>query len=185
MSDHATRPDADRATTPVVGVVILVALAVLLGASVSTGAFGVASRLSQPAPTVAHSTATFETGPSTGCGDNQVRVVHDGGDPVPVADLALVVRVPASDARARLVEFPLAGTQLQDENVVDDDRNLVYDNCVGGVLADGGQEWVAGTALAIELNAGGETIAPGERIAVTVVHTPSKSTIVETRVTAT
>lgn len=177
-------PRDERATTAVVGVVLLVGLTVSLSAVVlgTATTFGPAT---DPAPEVAHSTATFETGPSVGCGDNVVRIVHEGGDAVSPERIAIVVRLPASEASARLRALPVSGTQLTDENVVDDDHNVVYDNCVGGVIDDGGEPWVAGRALVFELNAGGGTISPGDTIEVTVVHEPTGATLVEAEVVAT
>lgn len=175
----------DRATTAVVGVVLLVGLTVALFAVVGGTVGGVDLASIAPAPSVSHSTATFETGPSAGCGENVVRIVHEGGDPIAPAAIALVVNLPARDASARIRGVPVAGTQLQDRHLVDDDHNLVYDNCVGGVLADGGRRWVAGTAIAVQLNAGGGTIQPGDPIEVTVVHEPTGSVVVETTLSAT
>jgi FlaG/FlaF family flagellin (archaellin) len=184
VSGAKQSPRRERASTAVVGVVLLVGLTVSLSAVV----LGTATTFGQtvgPAPEVSHSTATFETGPSVGCGDNVVRIVHEGGDAVSPEHIAILVRLPAREANARLRALPVSGTQLRDEHVVDDDHNVVYDNCVGGVVADGGEPWVAGRALAFELNAGGGTISPGDTIDVTVVHEPTGASVVETEVIAT
>ncbi|MFC7019602.1 MULTISPECIES: type IV pilin [Haloarcula] len=177
-------PD-DRATTAVVGVVLLVGLTVALVAVVGGAVGGLDVGALAPGPSVSHSTATFQTGPSAGCGENAVRVVHEGGDPIAPAAISLVVSLPARGASARIRGVPVAGTQLQDRHVVDDDHNIVYDNCVGGVIADGGRRWVAGTAIAVQLNGGGGTIAPGDPIEVAVVHEPTGNVVVEATLSAT
>ena len=177
-------PD-DRATTAVVGVVLLVGLTVALVAVVGGTVGGLDVGTLTPAPSVSHSTATFETGPSAGCGENVVRIVHEGGDPVAPAAIELVVSLPARGASARVRGVPVAGTQLRDRHLVDDDHNIVYDNCVGGVIADGGRRWAAGTAIAVQLNSGGGTIAPGDPIEVAVVHEPTGSVVVEATLSAT
>lgn len=168
--------------TPVVGVVLSVGITVLLAAVVGSVALG--TEIAAPAPAVSHSTATFETGPSVGCTDNVVRLVHEGGQPVPPDELAVVVRLPEIGATARLVALPIAGTQLRSDNVVGDTHNVVYDNCVDGVIANGGSAWTAGTVIKFELNAGGGTVESGDRIVVTVVHEPTGSVLVDTVVRA-
>jgi cytochrome c biogenesis protein CcdA len=145
----------------VVGVVLSVGIAVLLATVVGSVALG--TDLPDPAPAVSHSTATFEIGPSVGCTDNVVRLVHEGGEPVPPDELAVVVRLPEIGATARLVALPVAGTQLGSANVIGDTQNIVYDNCADGVIANGGSTWTAGTAIKFELNAGGGTVEPDDR----------------------
>jgi FlaG/FlaF family flagellin (archaellin) len=184
VPDTARQGSSQRATTAVVGVVLLAGLTVALVAVVAGAVGGIDTGRLTPTPSVAHSTATFETGPSVGCGENVVRVTHEGGDPIEPETLAIVVSLPARDASARIRGLPVAGTQLADENVVDDDHNAVYDNCVGGVVADGGRRWTAGTAVAIQLNAGGGTIRPGDSIEVAIVHEPTGSVVVRETITA-
>lgn len=174
----------ERAVTPVIGVVLTVGLTVALAAIVGGTIATVDGRLSEPAPTVAHSIATFETGPSVGCTDNAVRILHDGGEPVPADEITIVVSLPKTGATARLVHLPVSGTQFGTSNIVHDDANVIYDNCVGGAIANGGTVWTAGMAIKFELNAGGGTIDRRDRIEVTVVHEPSDATIVEETIRA-
>lgn len=182
--DHQRICGDARGTTAVVGVVLLVAVAVAAAATVGSVVLGTSDRLGERTPPTARSTGAFETGPSVGCGDNTVRVVHEGGEPLPADAIEVVVRVPDRDASARLVDLPVDGTSLDPENVVGDRRNVVYDHCVGGVVANGGERWTAGREIAIELNAGGGTVAAGDEIEVLIVHEPTDGVVARAAVNA-
>lgn len=184
MPRQPDRGSDERAVTPVVAVVLIVGLTVVLAAIVGGTIATVENRLDDPAPTVAHSTATFEIGPSVGCNDNAVKIVHEGGEPVLPDDISVVVRLPETGATARLAQLPVTGSQLAAHNIVGDSANVVYDNCVGGAIANGGAVWTAGKAVKFELNAGGGTIERRDPIEVAVVHEPSNAIIVDERLRA-
>ena len=184
MPRQPDRLTDERAVTPVVGAGLILGLTVVLAAIVGGTIATVDGRLRAPAPTVAQSTGSFEIGPSVGCNDNAVKIVHEGGEPVPPDDIAVVVRLPETEATARLVHLPVNGTQLDAHNIVGDSANVVYDNCVDGAIANGGAVWTAGTAIKFELNAGGGTVDRRDRIEVAVVHEPSDAIIVEATVRA-
>ena len=154
---------------------------VVLAATVGGVALNVTGESDRRTPVDARSTGQFETGPSGGCGANTVTVRHAGGDPVPADELEIAVEVP--DADARLVDLPVSGTALAASNT-DDPDNVVYDYCVGGVIAGGGQRWTAGRAITFQLNAGGGTVEPGDTIGVRVVHTPSNGVLAAVELTA-
>ncbi|NLV05757.1 type IV pilin [Haloarcula rubripromontorii] len=173
-SDH-------RGVSPVVGVGLMLAISVFLAATVGSVVFTASSDLTQRTPTVARSTGEFVTGPSGGCGGNTVTIRHAGGDPVPADELEIAVAI--ADADARLVDLPVPGTALSASNT-DDPDNAVYDYCVGGVIANGGQRWSAGRVIRFQLNAGGGTVEPGDSIEVRVVHTPSNGVLAAVELTA-
>ena len=170
-----------RGVSPVIGVVLMLSITVLLAATVGGLVFTASSDLNQRTPTVARSTGNFVTGPSSGCGANTVAVRHAGGDPVPADELTIAVALPNSDAR--IVDLPVSGTALSASNT-DDPDNVVYDYCVGGVIANGGQRWSAGRAITFQLNAGGGTVEPGDTIEIRVVHTPSNGILAAVELTA-
>ncbi|WP_233563248.1 type IV pilin [Haloarcula sp. Atlit-7R] len=172
---------ARRGVSPVVGVVLMLVISVLLAATVSSVVFSASSDLNQQTPTVARSTGEFVIGPSGRCGENTVTIRHDGGDPVPADELEVAVGLP--DNGARIVALPVSGTALSARNTADPD-NVVYDYCVGGVIANGGQRWSAGRIIAFQLNAGGGTVEPGDSIEVRVVHAPTNGVLVEAELTA-
>ncbi|WP_336337016.1 type IV pilin [Haloarcula brevis] len=172
---------ARRGVSPVVGVVLVLSITVLLAATVGGVALHAVGESDRRTPVVARSTGQFVTGPSSGCGANTVTVRHAGGDSVPADELEVAVALP--DAAARLVDLPVPGTALAANNT-DDPDNVVYDYCVGGVIADGGQPWTAGRAISFQLNAGGGTVEPGDTIDVRVVHAPSNGVLAAVELTA-
>jgi len=159
----------------------MLSITVLLAATVGGVALNATTDLDQRTPTVARSTGHFVTGPSGGCGGNTVEIRHAGGDPVPADELAIAVALPDTDAR--IVDLPVSGTALSAPNT-DDPENVVYDYCVGGVIANGGQRWTAGRTITFQLNAGGGTVDPGDSIEVRVVHTPSDGVVTAVELTA-
>ena len=159
----------------------MLAITVLLAAIVGGLALNVTAESDQRTPVVARSTGEFVTGPSSGCGANTVAIRHAGGDPVPAGELELAVVLP--DADARIVDLPVSGTALSATNTHDPD-NVVYDYCVGGVIANGGKRWTAGRAITFQLNAGGGTVEPSDTIEVRVVHTPSDGVLAVVELTA-
>jgi len=161
----------------------MLATTVCLAAVVGSTVMGTAAEMHEPTPTVAQSTGEFVTGPSGGCGDNTVRIRHAGGDSVPADELEIAVRLPDDDTKARLVDLPVAGTAVSSANT-DDPDNVIYDYCVGGVIADGGQDWAAGRTIAFRLNAGGGTVESGDTIDVRVVHAPSNGILAAVELTA-
>lgn len=161
----------------------MLSITVLLAAVVGGYAMSAAPEAGRPTPTVARSTGNFVTGPSSGCGDNTVQIRHEGGDRVVPENIEVVVRLPDGDVEARLVDVPVSGTALGPA-IVEDPDNVVYDYCVGGVIANGGRPWTAGRVIEFQLNAGGSTIQPGEPIEVSVVHEPSGGIVASVELTA-
>jgi len=159
----------------------MLAVTVFLAAVVGSIVLEAATERHEPTPTVARSTGDFVTGPSGGCGDNTVRIRHAGGDSVPADELEVAVEL--SDTDAHLVDLPVSGTALSASNINDPD-NILYDYCVGGVIANGGRRWSAGRAITFQLNAGGGTVEPGDSIEVRVVHTPSNGILAAVELTA-
>jgi flagellin-like protein len=74
----------DRASVPVVGAVLLLAVTTVLAGAVAVGVVGLAEDSSPPATRLAV---------TADAGDDRVRLHHRGGDPLVVADARVVVRV--------------------------------------------------------------------------------------------
>ena len=163
-----------RASSPVVGVVVLVGLTVTLAAAGGALlAFG--SSLEEPPPR-----ATFEArlDATDGWPDGQrLRVVHVGGDPVPVDELALVVTLERVDAHARLTGFPTR--RLTDANVR---GSTVFDNGYAGVdgaldAAHTDGRWASGESTSVRIAQGDVDVRPGDHARVAVVHTPTNAVL--------
>lgn len=74
---------SDRAVSPVIGVVLMVAVTVILAATIGTLVFGLAPGSDAHAP-IASITIESETG------SDNVTLIHDGGDEVDLDDFSLL-----------------------------------------------------------------------------------------------
>lgn len=170
-----------RATSPVVGVVLLVGLTVALAAAGGALlAFG--SALEEPPPR-----ATFEADldATDGWPDGQrLRVVHGRGDPVPVDELVLVVDVERTDAHARLSGFPtrrLTNANVRGRNVFDGGYAGV-DGALDAAHTDG--RWASGEATSVRIAQGELDVRVGDRVRVGVVHAPTNAVLARIEVRA-
>lgn len=178
----------ERAVSPVVGTVAVVALVVTLAAGVF--AAGLAMDSLGGSPPNARIAAADLPAACTGCGpsDQVVRLTHRGGNPIPVEEVELAVRIPASNQQARLVNLPLATNCLPDGHVEGTD---IFDGgCgrVGGPVTAVGPDsdgvWSAGETVRFRLKKAAVRLAPGDEVAVRVVHAPSGTTVVTATATA-
>jgi len=181
---------SDRALSPVVGVVLLVGLTLLLAATVSVTALSYGDELTEPAPTVAQSSGTYDRYAAGGgrYDEQVVRITHEGGDTLTVADFELVVD--ASDAcgkTGRLVNLPAEGDDPRptSEYVRGDD---VFDNAADSVEGpigtgdvDDDGEWSAGETAQFRLATRACSVGRGETFTVRVVHTPTDTVVVTHR----
>lgn len=170
------------ATSPVVGVVVLVGVTLVLAGTV--GAFAAFDEATAgAAPQIALSARLDAT---DGWPDGQrLTLVHEAGDAVVVADLALVVTVERTDATAHLVGFPRR--RLTADAVRGDD---VFDNGYAGV--DGALDaahtdgtWTSGETASIRFAQGDIDVRPGDRVAVRVIHRPTNAVLARVRARAT
>jgi FlaG/FlaF family flagellin (archaellin) len=178
MMDSTT----DRALTSLVGVVALVALVVVLASGVLAAGLAVGS-LDAPPPSV---TVDAEPIPAAcvGCGpdDQRLRLIHRGGEDLPMAETELVVVAPGHDP-ARLVDLPLSANCLGDGHVEGPD---IFDGSCGRVAgplttvgADIDGTWSAGETAVVRLRKGAVRLAPGAEAAVRVVHAPAGHVVAE------
>lgn len=175
--------DRARAVTSVVSTVLLVAVVVVLAATISVYTLGATEEIRSPPPAVSDSSAEYLTG-SLSCDDDIVKLTHRAGDPVDLSETRTIVRLPDSDRKeATITGFPTDGSTLDNQTDVDDPHNILSDNCVGGE-ADGGSggsgRWAVGDSFSFKLNSGGGTgdINAGDTIEVIVVHDPSDAVVV-------
>lgn len=173
-----------RAAAPVVGNVLLVAVVVVVAATVSVLALGYAEETTRPGPVVAESSGSLE--PNDGGSDTGIVTLrHVAGDPVRTSEM--VVRVDATDAcgkRGRLVDLPVdgaGGNAIADSNIDGDD---VFDErppYLGGPRLSALHEprYAAGEELRFRIPDTDCPIRAGDRVTVRVVHTPTNSLVTE------
>ena len=183
-------PDAtgNRGLTPVVGVLLLVALTLVLAATVSATVLRTTTELTEPAPTVAHASGEYERYQNGGgrYTEQVIRITHLAGESVTVADIEIAIDASTACRKSgRLVNLPASGGDPRptDEYVRGDD---VFDNSYGSVtgpLATGG-EWTAGETGEFRLATSECRLEDGEGVTVRVVHVPTASVVIEESVTA-
>ncbi|SNZ03999.1 flagellin N-terminal-like domain-containing protein [Natronoarchaeum philippinense] len=175
-----------RASAPVVGAVLLIAVTVTAAGLVAFVAFEEVEEPPPPTPQNAEVTgALVEPADSPqACGGDSIRLVHQGGNAVELSRTYILVRPldgPASEAR--IENLPTDGTTFEDEQIAYDPDNLINDNCVRGVAAENRGQWTAGTRIQFDLNSGAGTLDAGDRIEVVVVHEPSGGVVAEVQLT--
>lgn len=178
----------DRALSPVVGVVVLVGLTLVLAVTVSATAMGFTDELTGPAPTVAQSSGTYDRYAAGGgrYDEQVVRITHEGGDTLTVANLELVVD--ASDAcgqTGRLVNLPAEGDDprptsryVGGDDIFDNSANSVEGPIGTGDVDDDG-EWSAGETAQFRLATRACRVDSGDTLVVRIVHTPTGTTVVD------
>lgn len=125
----------NRAATPVIATILMIAIVVVLAATISVFFLGVTEDINEPAPSVADTTGEFE--PETdGFRTNQlVRITHQGGDEVPVGEIEIIVQAsgPNLDTKSRLVNLPAEDDDFDPENFENGNpSNLIND---GGFIS--------------------------------------------------
>ena len=181
----------DRGVSPVIGVILMLAITVVLATTISALTLGVTEDINDPAPNIAQATGEFVVDDPDAFANQIVRITHKAGDNVPVEQLEIVVRAsgPEVDTEARLVNLPAEDTQLDPKNLEDPD-NIVdngNDNRNSVIISDDTNVWAAGDAITFRINTGDadfrvdeENTGPeADRLEVLIIHAPSNSILSE------
>ena len=167
----------------------MVAIVVILAATISVFALGFTNEANRPGPIVGQSSG--ELVPQDGSDDGVVRINHIAGETIQVSNMEVVVD--ASDAcgkQGRLVNLPVpsSGNDIDQSNIEGDD---IFDQRAYGFAAVPGpnaihrSEYAAGDEIAFRITGGPCSIGQGDEITVRVVHTPTNSVVIEQMLTAT
>jgi|GEM_PF-331307 flagellin-like protein len=173
----------DRAVSPVIGVVLMVAVTALLAATVGSFFLGLGGEQSEAAPQVAKSDGELIRNDSIRF-DQRVIITHRGGEAVQVSDLEIQVSFSGHSEQSTLTGVPTDSIDSSDYEGDD-----VWDGRTGGIggaLAsneDPGRDgmWTSGEALKFRI--AHLTLDDGETVTVTVVHQPSKKILFESELT--
>jgi flagellin-like protein len=180
-----------RGVSSVISVVLMVAVVVILAATVSVFGLGFTEEINEPAPNVAQTNGDFI--PQDGDDGGIVKIRHIGGDGVKVSNIEIQVRAEckAGTKQGRIVNLP-AGSwnairesdgQIEDDNIFDERSLNTIDNNVadvdnGGALLQGG-EYTAGDTIIFRIPDTDCTLEEGSKVTVQVVHTPSQTIIID------
>jgi flagellin-like protein len=186
-----------RAVAPVISTILMVAIVVVLAATVSVFFFDITEdfdeNFNQPAPNIADTTGEFVAGSSA---DQQiVSITHKGGDNVAVEQLEIIVRAsgPGGDlpTEARLVEFPSDGffTRSVDETNVQGNEDLIAEQFKTAriIVVEDANVWSAGMTIEFRIGVGGadfrnspsDSDKKADELEVVIVHTPSNTIVSE------
>ena len=175
-----------RGVSPVISTVLLIAVVLVLAASITVVMSGYAEQTRSPAPTVGQSSGEL-VADTAGSDDQIVRLTHIAGDTLTVSNLEIVVD--ATDAcgkRGRLVNLPDNAVGYGTPNAIEGDDIFDDFSPDGGQLdtsADG--KWAAGETARFRLANTDCSLAPGDTVTVRVVHLPSESVVITETLKAT
>jgi flagellin-like protein len=179
-----------RAVASVLSTVLLVAVVVVLAATVSVFAFDIGAGVDGEAPVVSQSSGTLSADVA-GSNDQIVRLTHQAGDTLDVSNLEIAVDAStACGMSGRLVNLPAPGGDPQPttEYVRGDDLFDNSANSVSGPIGEDGVtvdgRWSAGETATFRIANGACSLSPGDAITVRVVHTPSGAVLIEKTLTA-
>ncbi|WP_251330525.1 type IV pilin [Haloplanus pelagicus] len=180
----------NRAVSSVISVILLVAIVVILAATIASFALGFTENLNDPAPMVAQTSGEFI--PQEGDSGSIVKLMHVAGDSIAVSDIEISVRAEceAGTKQGRIVNLP-AGSgnairesdgQIEGDDIFDESSLNTIDNQVDGVdngvaLLQGGQ-YTTGDSIIFRIAKGDCELRRGSAISVRVVHNPSQTVII-------
>jgi flagellin-like protein len=188
----------ERGVSPVISTILMVAIVVILAATISVMVLGFSEDLQNPAPVVGQSSGELE--PVDGGDGGIITVTHLSGDSVEVENIEIVVD--ATDAcgkRTRVVNLPASfsrqsypTSQFNSENFEGDD--LLAE---GAIPWFGQEEWNAkllmdtadntfnaGDSFQLRLASGRCDLEKGERVKIDIIHIPSNTIIISEEFTA-
>jgi flagellin-like protein len=180
-----------RAVAPVISTILMVAIAVVLAATISVFVLDLGESVEDPAPTVGQSTGTLVGG--TDNDDQLVRITHVAGDNIAVEDMEIVVDAPAcTPGKARLTNLPVESGSFDSENI-EYGASLIDESGDGatGVIEESTQNtFESGEFFEFRLTSGacggpGTGLQDGDTVTVRVVHTPSNAIIIDKRLRVT
>ncbi|OYR55263.1 hypothetical protein DJ73_02625 [Halorubrum sp. Ea1] len=169
-----------RAVSSVIATILMVAIVVVLAATISAFALGFADEAIQPAPIVGQSSGELVT--QDGNAGGKVRITHIAGDTLSASNLEIAVNArEACGKSGRLVNLPASGGDPvpTSEYVRGDD---IFDNSynsVSGPIGEADGQWQAGETVTFRLASSECELNSGERITVRVVHMPTNSVVIE------
>jgi flagellin-like protein len=191
--------EQDRAVSPVISTILMVAIVVILAATITVFVLDVGEEVQDPGPNVARSSGEFVE--QDGFDGGIVRITHVAGDAVPVEELE--VAVDATDAcgeRARIINLPgpepprssTSPTYLpfDDDNFERGSNSIISQgnsrqNWSAGVLhRETSNTFAAGSFFEFRIKGGDCQLNQGEEVLVRVIHVPSNSIIVTEELTA-
>jgi flagellin-like protein len=181
----------DRGVTPVISTILMVAIVIILAATVSVYFLGVTEDINEPAPNVADTAGEFEVADGTAGNKQVVKITHIAGEDVAVEKIEIVVRAsgPTLDTEARLVDLPtdsFFSTAIDSSNIQGDESLIDESSSAPNqvIVPADPNTWKSGDTIRFRIATSGADFREGETpdadtLEVIIIHTPSNSIISE------
>lgn len=175
-----------RGASTVVATVLLVAVVVVISGTVGVTVLGFSERLTDPAPQVGQVSGEFVR--QDGFDGGIVRLEHVAGDSIPVSQLEIAVDAECDRGRtqSRLVNLPIDGryvsttTEIEGADIFD--RDTAREGWAESVLVED-TVYASGDAIVFRIAKSKCFVQSGSTVRVRVVHSPTNSVIIDTRLT--
>jgi flagellin-like protein len=167
--------------SPVIGVILMVAITVILAAVIWTFVQGLGDSLSNTGPTASYSfsDAGKEFGDTTDLGGNAFVISHNQGATTEMGDLRIVIRNAADNSQ--VTAWTQSGRWTVDNgDVASDDDNSIALN--GATTFGASDEFATGDSITIAEDTPNEFSADADYL-IQVIHMPSDTTISQGTVT--
>lgn len=175
-----------RGVSPVIGVILMVAITVILAAVVAAFALGVGEGTNEAAPTVGQTTGSLASNDVSDGGI--VRIGHEAGDSIETSNIE--IQVDASDPcgkQGRLVSLPVNTNNAVDSGNIEND-NIFDERPLSLAPIDASAlhepEFSAGQELVFRIPNSDCSIRDGDEVLITVIHTQTDTVIFEETLTA-
>lgn len=175
----------EKAMSPVVGIMLMIAITIVLGVILIF--FATAFEMQEPAPFVVHSSGELVRDVD-GADDQKIYLYHEGGDPIKVSDIEIVVdATKCCGMKDRIVNLPARDSnmnpKLGEQNIAEDsDLISKTTNYCGGAIAK--EYFSVGEKLWFRINNGQCSLEKGDQITVKIIHTPTNTIVIEETLTA-
>lgn len=171
----------ERAVSPVIGVILMIAITVIMAAVIATLVFDLGDGLGDTAPTTSVGTSTNSDWEPDDGPEDLVYLTHESGDTMDMDEIAVVIRDDDGAETARLNE----GNEWKTD---DDDAWLeIGGNSAAGNEIDGDETFGAGATIDVYVDAEGEgdpIDGAGDDHEVQLIHEPSDHTVTTLEFTA-
>lgn len=189
-----------RAVSPVISTILVVAIVIVLAATISVFVLGFGENVRDPPPNIAQSNGEFieQDGYSGGI----VRVTHVAGDTVEIENIEILVDVSGRDCTAqdRIVNLPATndipdGQAFTDDNF-ESNKTIISKGFPGGNLFGNEQQWSAaalhtdtgdtmsaGQYFEFRIKGTSCPLSQGDQVTVRVVHLPTNSILIDEELT--
>ena len=162
----------DRGVSPVIGVILMVAITVILAAVIGTFVLGLGDSLNQAPQAQLNVEDASDGSPVNGESKAVLNINHRGGDSIPASDIEIRV-TPANTSSTTTTMWD--GSSTTNATSVDTDGDAGF---TGTEISD----LSVGTTETIYITTGAGDVYFNGEWEVTIVHTPSESILLDTTV---